>query len=149
MNQSIEIKPIRPHLYIITGAGMVLAVWLWWLIEHFTGFRIGRFGASPREEAISHWYPLIATPLIFIGTVLWWKRSADIVKHGVLVDATVLHLGITSSSMQDATVSYQVNGQAYQVKKSFDASDLEKCQVGSNITIVADKRNPKRILIQQ
>ena len=43
MNQPAEIQPIKPHLYIITGACMILALWVWWLIEHFTGFRIGRF----------------------------------------------------------------------------------------------------------
>ncbi len=147
MTTNREIKDVSAKLYLFTAGFMIAALWGWWLLESQTDFRLGSRGSRTKAEAISYLYPMIATPMIFLGSIAWWRRSVGIAANGILVDAVIEKLSGARSGMRDVTITFIVDCNSYKVKKSFSEIEIHEKRVGDLIQIVADKRNPKRIIL--
>jgi hypothetical protein len=128
---------------------VIATLWAWWLLENYTHLRLVRGFSEARKEAISYLYPSIATPLVFFGSLLWWRRFAGIAENGLLVNATIENFGAKGSGLQDVTLSYVVEGRTYKIKKSFSDVDVCDRNLGDVIRIVYDMRNPKRVIIHK
>ncbi len=128
---------------------MVVVLWLWWSIEHYTDFRIRPRKSRGDSEPIDIMFALIGTPLILIGSLIWWKRDVGIAANGVSVTATIEKKGKSVSGMRNITLRYSVNDVSYKVKKSFSSIDFDDKNEGDLVDVIADKRNPKKVMLDQ
>ena len=147
MNTNSEIKKVGPEIYVGTACLLIVFLWGWWFLEHFSEVRLGPAGSHPREHPIEIWVPVIGSPLLLIGSLIWWRRSVGIARNGEVVEALIESLGASVNAMRDVTLSYTVNGRTYQASKSLSVADIGDRRPGDTLAIVVDKRNPKRFLV--
>ena len=148
MDSNSEIKNPGPQAYVGMACLLIVFLWGWWFIEHFTDIRLGPGGSRPREQPLEIWIPVIGSPLLLLGSIIWWKRSAGIAANGVIVDALIEGLGAKAGAMRNVTLSYTVDGRTYQAAKSVGLADLGDRQPGDTLPLVVDKRNPKRFIVR-
>lgn len=145
-----ETKPERPSSFIyFGGAGFVIALlWVWFLIEHFTDWRIVRTGQEGRPESLPVLVPLIATPIAFVAALVLWRRAVGIVENGVPVSAVIKSIGGEVQGYREVVFDYEFDGASHSQKKSVIGITVEKLGPGSPLPIIVDKRNPKRVMVK-
>ena len=145
-----ESKVERPGatLYFLGAAVMTGLIWAWFLIEHFTNWRITRFGSQPQEDPLHIAFPLIVTPVVLIGALVLWRRAVGLAENGVPVNATIRSIGGEVQGYRDVVFDYTFEGASYSTKKSVIGITVAKLQAGEELPIIVDKRNPKRVMVK-
>ena len=143
-------KPEKPSSFIyFLGAGVIVVLgWAWFLIEHFTDWRIVRTGQEARPESLPILVPLIGTPVALIVALILWRRAVGIVENGVPVDATITSIGGEVQGYREVNFDYVFEGTSYSKKMSMVGILVEKLAPGAPLPIVVDKRNPKRVAVK-
>lgn len=138
---------VRGALYYIPAAAIIAVMWAWWLLEQTTNWRITSSGVA-NSEPIPILIPLIATVLAVPVAVILYRRALGIVANGVPVLATVVAVGGTVNSMRDVEFEYLFEGQSYTMNKSFSARTADGYSQGSELEVLVDRRNPKKVLVK-
>ena len=142
-----EIPKTSPKFYFFFAVALIVFAWIWWGIENFTDFRLTERRFDAKEEPLPILFPLIAMPVVIIGALFYWRRSEDIAKNGILVNAVIESFGLAFRGQQRINLTYTVNSETYSQAISMTTLEAEEKSEGDTMQIVADKRNPKRIHI--
>ena len=143
-------KPEVPGagMYFIGAAVVVVLIWTWFLLEHFTNLRIVRWGQEASAEGMPVALPLVATPLALIIAAVLWRRAVGIAVNGMPASARVKSVGGEVQGYREVEFDYTFEGVSYSKKMSVIGVTAEKLKPGDALPIIVDKRNPKRVMVK-
>jgi hypothetical protein len=139
---------INPLLYLAPAGAIVLVMWGWFLLEHFTDVRLVPTGAQGHRAPVSLAFTLIVSLAVPIVAFIMYRRAAAILLNALPVTAVVKALGAPGRRMQDIVLSYTFEGRQYTRKLSISTLSAEGLSPGSEVRILVDRRNPKTVLVK-
>lgn len=140
---------VKGTMYLLGAAAPVAVLWGWYLLEHYTSWRITHIGETAQEEPIPIWLALIGTPVCLIAALVLWKRATGIAENGIEVEAEVVSVGATIQYQRTVKVKYVVDGVEYIRKASVTMVISDKLKAGDKLALIVDKSNPKRMLVKE
>ena len=145
-NENFHLR-IQSFAYRFGTVAILIFIWAWYLLEHFTSWRMHDYGQYDQHTPLPIAIPIITSILIPMGAFILWKRAAGIIAHGVPVTANVKSIGIGYKGLREVTFTYLFQGTMYRKKKSISRTIADQLTPGGPLPILVDQRHPKRVLI--
>ncbi|MCC7422213.1 MAG: DUF3592 domain-containing protein [Planctomycetaceae bacterium] len=136
----------KQFLWGMLGALIVsVCLWGWYALENFVGYSIDGKRLDPDESPISILFPVIGTPLAFVGYGVWAWRQAAFLKSSVVVPGRVTSIGrVEMHGMRDIGYEYDYEGETFSTKVSMADPLVERFSPGDAVQVRVDPAKPSR-----